>query len=225
MPDLTALYCSANKIPKVFQQNILQRLRESLGDIPLVETYTTPEKASITNYYKDMIVALKKITTPYVACCEDDTLYPDDHFRYFRPPLDTFAYNFNRWNLYTWSEPPFFSLRQRKILATLIAPRELLIEALEDKFRVDPNGERITWWGEPGRTNHEKMLGIPQRKSVVFETYNPLVVFSHEDSFCYESNGKNKRASKIRALEIPFWGTAQETRRMYDFHPSPKLNV
>jgi len=94
------------------------------------------------------------------------------------------------------------------ILATLIAPRELLIKAIEEKFAADPKGKKLQWWGEPGRNQYEKQLGVTPNKSVTFETYNPVVVFSHDRSFCYQSNGKSKRASKIRALEIPYFGRA-----------------
>jgi len=216
MNDLTAIYCTAGKISDYFAKNIHNRLVESLREIPLINMYKKPGiQSSITNYYKTLLEASQMATTPYVALCEDDTLYTDDHFRYFRPPLDTFGYNFNRWNIYPWSEPPFFSLRQREILATGIFPRELFIEAIEDKFRADPKGERLQWWGEPGRNDHERQLGIPQRKSVTFETYNPQVVFSHEDSFCYETLGKRKRASKIRALEIYYWGKADNIIKLY----------
>lgn len=216
MNDISIIYCTAQKIPIHFANNVFRILSLSTKGKPMVIMSKKPEaESSIMNYYKDLLEGCKRATTPYVATCEDDTLYPEDHFDYHRPPLDTFAYNYNRWNMYTWSKPPFFSLRQRKIIATLIAPRELLIQALEDKFKADPKGEHIDWWGEPGRNQYERALGVPRNKSETFETYNPLVVFSHEDSFCYESNGKSKRASKIRALEIPYWGTAKEVYKLY----------
>jgi len=223
--DITAIYCTAERIGKYFANNVRHELLKALGDIPLISVSKQPlnfgvnivddGKPSILNYYKVLLRACKLATTPYIAVCEDDTLYPDEHFRY-RPPLDTFAYNFNRWNIYTWSKPPFFSLRQRKILAGMIAPRELFIETIEDKFRADPEGKRIEWWGEPGRNYYENKLGVTPRKSEEFLTYNPLVVFSHENSFCYDSNGKNKMASKIRALEIPYHGTAEEVIKLYE---------
>src|SRR3990167_3198981 len=167
--DLTILYSSAHKIPEKFAKNVLDQLYRAAGDFPVVELHSTPDKSSIMNYYRELLEAAKKIETPFVSFAEDDALYPAEHFHY-RPPLDAFAYNFNRWNLHTWAQPPFYSLRQRKILATLIAPRELYIEAMAERFAADPDGRNLQWWGEPGRRHHEKSLGITRRKIVEFRT-------------------------------------------------------
>lgn len=210
--DLTILYSTAHKAPESFRAGLLSQLYFNKKDNPLLEIHSSPQESSISNYYKDLLVAAKEIATPFIAIAEDDTLYPGDHFNY-RPALDTFAYNMTRWNLYTWSDPPFFSLRQRKILATLIAPRELFIEAIEERFRVDPDGQRLQWWGEPGRNTHEKALGVTQRKSIEFNSYNPVVVFTHPKAFGYM--GGNKRANKIRALSLPYWGAAEDVRKLY----------
>ncbi len=212
--DLTVIYASAHKIPEDFAINILDELQKAAGDYPILEVHSTPEKSSINNYYRELLGAAKEATTDYIAFAEDDTLYPDEHFLVHRPPMDTFAYNFSRWNLYTWSEPPFFSLRQRRIIGTCIAPRQLFIEAMGERFAKYENPPEM-WMGEPGRNQHEKALGVTQQKSEVFETYSPVVVFSHPDSFGYESTGDKKRAGKIRALELFHWGTAQEVMDIY----------
>jgi hypothetical protein len=213
--DLTIIYSSAGKIPKRFAENVLDQLLKAADKTYVYQIYCKPRDSSIVNYYKDLLEAAKEIETPYLATCEDDTLYSDEHFYAHRPPLDTFAYNFSRWNIHTWSEPPFFSLRQRRILAGLIAPRLQFISWLEERFKIDPEGKRLEWWGEPGRNQHEKALGVTQQKSETFETYSPIVVFSHPDSFGYESTGKSKRSSKIRALEIPYFGKASDIIKLY----------
>ena len=214
--DITAIYCTAGKIPEHFAKNIHDNLVKALREIPLLDMYKDPDvPSSIGNYYRTLLLACEMATTPYVAICEDDTLYTDDHFRYFRPPLDTFAYNFTRWNIYPWSEPPFYSLRQREILATGIFPRELFIEAIKAKFKADPKCKKLEWWGEPGRNHYENMLGVPLNKSCTFETYNPQIVFSHKDSFCYETLGMKKLAGKIRALELPYFGKASDIIKLY----------
>jgi hypothetical protein len=191
----------------------LDRLYESAGDYPIAENHCKPEEASIPNYYRSLLETAKRLPTPYLALAEDDTLYSEEHFNY-RPEVDTFAYNFSRWNVATWSQPPFFSLGQRAILGAMIAPRELFIDWLEERFKVDPDGEKLQWWGEPGRKAHEKGLKVSGRKSEIFNTYNPIVVFQHADSYSYDFSGK-KRAGKIRALEIPHFGRADEVVKLY----------
>ena len=39
-----------------------------------------------------ILIGAQAASTPFVACCEDDTLYAPSHFTY-RPALDTFAYD------------------------------------------------------------------------------------------------------------------------------------
>lgn len=200
MRDLTIVYSTAHKVPEQFRQNVFNKLKEAAGDYRMVELHSTPEKSSITNYYRELLEMARILTTPYLAFAEDDTLYPDEHFNH-RPDIDTFAYNFTRWNLYTWSDPPFFSLRQRKILATLIAPREKFIQVMEKRLRNPDESQMV----EPGRGDNEKCEA--------FNTYNPVVVFTHPDAFGYMGGGK--RANKIRALSLPYWGEANEVIKLW----------
>src|SRR3990167_1374709 len=214
--DLTIVYATACKIPAKFADNILAQLHKAAGDYPIKMAIDKPSESSITNYYRSLLEIAKQIKTPYLAIAEDDTLYPPEHFTTYRPPLDTFAYNFNRWNIHTWQDPPFYSLRQRKILATLIAPRELFIEAVEERLAKHPSSKvSLEWFGEPGRQYYERKFGITERKSTTFATYVPVLVFSHEQSFGFETTGKNKRAGKIRALEIPLWCRASDIIKLY----------
>lgn len=201
MNNLTIIYSTAHKIPDRFRENIYLQLKIAARDYPIVELHSTPEGSSITNYYRELLEAANKIKTPYIAFAEDDTLYPDEHFNQRPSDMETFAYNFTRWNLYTWSEPPFFSLRQRKILATLIAPREEFIKVMEKRL-TNPDESRMA---EPGRKDDEKQE--------TFYTYNPVVVFTHPDAFGYM--GGTKRAHKIRATALPYWGTAKEVRKLW----------
>jgi len=222
MTDLTILFADNGVVNRPFAEAVRQELIKAIGELPVISLTATPldfglnivdeGPYSLNNYYRQLLKMAKLATTPYIAFCENDTLYPDEHFRY-RPKLDTFAYNYNRWNLYTWSEPPFYSLKQRKILATLIAPRELFIEAMEERFAkydIVPD----EWFGEPGRPAHESRLGITLRKAEAFETYNPIVVFSHPAANAHKT--AVKRAGKIRALEIYYWGKAKDLRKMYE---------
>jgi hypothetical protein len=59
---------------------------------------------------------------------------------------------------------------------------------------------------EPGRREGEKYE--------VFNTYNPIVVFTHPNAFGFM--GGDKKANKIRATALPYWGSAEEIRRYYE---------
>lgn len=203
--DLVIIYASAQKSPVDFREKIQRTLQEAAKDYPIYLAIDPPEKSSITNYYKTLLEVAYDINTPYIAFAEDDTLYPDEHFNQRPSDLETFAYNVTRWNLYTWSDPPFFSLRQRKILATCIAPRIRFIDVMEERLK-NPNEAQMV---EPGRKEGEE--------SETFNTYNPVVVFTHPDAFGYMRG--RKKAHKIRATALPYWGSAKE---VYEFYRGPK---
>lgn len=200
MNNLSIIYSSAHKIPEKFAENVREQLYKAAGEYPIHENHCSPETSSITNYYNSLLGVAREITTPYIAFAEDDTLYPDEHFNQRPSDLNTFAYNDTRWNIYTWSKPPFFSLRQRKILATLIAPREAFIKVMEDRVKL-----KESQMVEPGRR------GEPVE---IFNTYNPVVVFTHKNAFGYM--GGDKRANKIRATALPYWGSAESVMRLYE---------
>jgi len=223
MNDLTIIYYTACRLNEPFASNVRRQLKSAIGDLPLISVSKKPldfgknicdkdTKRSVVSVYQAVLRGAKEATTKYVALAEDDALYPPEHFQRFLPPEDTFAYNLTRWNIYTWSRPPIFSIKYRRTLSSLIAPRKLLIEALEERFAKYPDTTKIPlkWMGEPGRNKYEKNLKVTQRKAIDFYTYSPVIVFSHPKSFGYEFQGTKKRANAIRALELPYWGTAQK---------------
>jgi hypothetical protein len=220
--DLTVIYYTANFLNESFAAKVRRQLLLAIGDLPLISLSKKPldfginicegdTERSVINIYKAVLAGAKTASTKFVALAEDDTLYPPEHFYNFLPPEDTFAYNLCKWNIYTWSKPPFFSLKFRKTLSCLIAPRKLLITELEERFARYPDTDSIPlkWMGEPGRTEYEKNLGITPRKAEEFFSYVPIIVFSHPDALGYQTQGNKKKAGNIRAFDIPYWGTAQ----------------
>jgi hypothetical protein len=213
MNDLTLLYYTANRIDLRFQVAVAAELfRVSLEahpprglpiravsqrELPFfgddwIEEVVGPIGASIYNVYKQILAGAKMATTPYVACCEDDTLYVPEHFTY-RPPLDTFAYNENRLVITRRlsadgrRREAIYYFRPRTQMAQCIAPRQLLIDTLEEKFAKYPTPPASTTiakkagWGEPGR--YEKNLGLSPRNLLRFKwTKRPNVTFNHSES-------------------------------------------
>lgn len=220
--DLTIIYYTANLINDSFAHRVRGQLFIASQGLPIISVSKKPldfglnisdaeSERSIINVYKVILMAAKMAKTEFVALAEDDALYTTEHFHSFRPPADLFAYNKTRWNIFSWSKPPFFSLKFRRTLSSLIAPRKLLIEAFEERFKKYPDTSKIplNWMGEPGR-GHERKLKVTPRKGIDFFTYEPVVVFSHPKSYGFEAQGIKKRAGYIRAYDIPYWGTAKK---------------
>jgi hypothetical protein len=147
---------------------------------------------------------------------EDDILYSWDHFHAYRPRRDRFAYDMSKWSVFTWTKPPLFSFRnKRMVVNSLVCKRQYLIDALEERFAKYPDESMIdlSKWGDPGR--YEDLIGVTVREREEFWTTTPNIVFTHEHAFGYLNHGKKKKHGDIRATEIPYWGKAEDVLKLY----------
>ncbi|KKS11058.1 MAG: hypothetical protein UU66_C0030G0008 [Parcubacteria group bacterium GW2011_GWB1_41_5] len=226
MNDLTIIYYSANTISPQFYEHTKNALLKAAGDISIISVSHKPMDlgknicvgdigASNINIYKQLLIGAKEATTEYIATAEDDTLYSASHFTHRPTTTGVFAYNMNKWSLFTWSEPPIFSNRGRRTLNAMIAPRKLLIEALEERFAKYPKDEMIQlrFWGELGR--YEKYLGVTVRETEQFQSEIPIIMFNHPESLNYKQQGERKRLGIDRAFELPYWGKASDVVKLH----------
>ncbi len=208
---LTVLYYTANRISEPFADAVRGRLLEALGryalttgqpfppivsvsqlPIPFGHNITIgPVGASIYQCYQQILTAAYAARTRVVCSCEDDCLYVPEQFAYRPLREDTFYYNSHRFVLSRRlsangrRREAFFYFRQRTQLAMLVCSRDLLIEALEERFAkwprpiTDDEAKRAAW-GEPGR--YEGRQGLPRRARAYFETRDPCVTINHSAS-------------------------------------------
>lgn len=212
MEDLTLLFIHAGKLPEkwvAFHKEQLDKL-----PYPIIDLYDE-EKINYERIYKQLLIGCKQATTPFVGVVEDDVLYSPEHFSKFRPPLDTFSYNQHRWALFTWDKGLMYSMRQRKSNCSLIAPRELAIEALEERFSQWPDGMPPQWVGELGRTNVEKWLKVTPRKSVEWFSEIGIVQVNHDNGTEERQKEHWKAHGQIKAYDIPLWGKSSELIQKY----------
>jgi hypothetical protein len=166
------------------------------------------------NIYRQMLRAAKKVETKYVSVAEDDTLYSQDHFTFFRPEDDTFGYNQNRLALFIWGKP-MYNWRNRRSNASLIAPTKLLIESLEERFSKWPNAIPEILVGELGRNRVEKNLGVTERKSIEVFSDISIIQFNHDHASEHAQRAHRKRPGPIKAYDIPYWGKAEDLVKKY----------
>lgn len=219
--DLTVLFITANKVPhkwSLFHWDVLTAAAGIIAPIFTVSRERTlstdlldTEPQSPSNIYYQMLLAARIIKTPYIAIAEDDTLYHPSHFL-FRPPPDAFAYNRHRWSLFTWGEPTF-SVKDRISNCSLIAPRELMIQALEERFAKYPDKTRVV--GELGKERTERSLGVTIRKRVDFWSEHPIVQFNHDFASEEIQRTHKKKRGVYRAFEIPYWGRADQLVKLF----------
>lgn len=246
--NLTIIYYTCNYLEKTnpyFLENTEKQLLKAIDDLPLVVVAHKPSAfgwffdnrhngattnivvgdigRSHLNIYRQILIGAKAATTKYVAMAEDDILYSHEHFHSKVPDKEVFLYDMNKLSLFTWTKPPMYSFRHnRMVVNQLIAPREMLIDALEERFKKldellakgKSEADVIKYWGDPGR--YEELLGVSHRNTDTFMCTNPSIVFTHEFAYGYEFNhGNKKRLGDLRILEIPQWGRAEEVLKLF----------
>lgn len=219
MSDVTAIFLTQNEVPDqwaAFHQEVL--LRE-LQDIPLITLSRKPmqlpginllqdKPKSMSNIYWQLLRGAKLATTEYIAVVEDDTLYPREHFLK-RPHKNKIGYNMNHWSLFTWGKPTY-SWRNRRGNYSMLSSRELVIEALEERFAKFPHGTPDNITGEIGRGMVERNLGITLRDVEEFETTISVVNFNHANATDRLQVQQRKSFGNIQAYDIPYWGKAED---------------
>lgn len=236
--DLTVIYYTCNHLEKAnphFLKNTQKQLLKAIGNHPLISVSQKPMDfgknivvgdigRSHRNIYYQILKGCKQAKTAYVAMAEDDILYSYNHFHTYTPKRQRFAYDMQKLSVFTWTKPPMYSYRtNRKVVNQLIAPRKMLIEALEERFARILELKAKGWtdeqinskWGDPGR--YENLLGVTHRETEEFHSGVPSIVFTHPDAYGYEYNhGKKKRLGDIRMYNIPEWGEARDILKLWN---------
>lgn len=214
--DLTIIYLTANEVPDNWAAFQMMTLYEAAKGSPIIsmsrkpirfgENHIDTQEKSIFNIYLQMLGGARYATTPFVAIAEDDVLYTKEHFE-FRPKEDEFAYDMNRLGLFTWRKDPVYFWKNRVSNSMLIAPRTLMIEALEERFD-SPMAFKIH--GELGRNNIESKMGVKLRKKVEYFSETSSIRFDHDFGYDHAARYHRKKEGPIQAYDIPGWGKASE---------------
>jgi hypothetical protein len=226
MDDLTILYITASEMPAHwvgFETNHLLRAADgapiisiSRKPIDLGTNFIDAESKSYWNIYMQMLCGAQLATTPFVAMAEDDVLYTREHFSEFRPKPNEVSYDRARWSLFTWERTPMYCVRQRISNCSLIAPRELLIEALTERGERWPDGAPNEITGEVGRAKVERRLGVTVRNCAEWYCTNAIVQLNHPSGTDDTQRTRWKKHGQIKAWDIPHWGKASDIVRVYD---------
>ena len=213
MDDITIIMMTPNRVPKQWAAFHKEKLLEAVGNTPIITISSKPldwginliqTEYGLINLYQQMLRGAKLATTTYVGIADDDTLYPSEHFQY-RPPMDRFAYNFNRWHLFTWGEPFYFH-KPRPGNGLLIASRELIVNALEKRFRIN-KPLSLDYMTELGSING--VIEYDGAGYISFSTHYPVVSFYHDFSMDRACRRHCKKPWPVRAFDIPKWGRAE----------------
>lgn len=93
--------------------------------------------------------------------------------------------------------------------------REMLVEALEERFAKYPDEDHLPPHGFAEIGRHERRLGVTVRKTEPVYSSQPHVVFFHEAALGFQRLGKRKKRGEIQVSKIPYWGEAEKMRDLY----------
>ena len=231
--DLTVVYYTANVLEDHFWDATKKVLIEAIGNTAIVSVSQKPVGdfgynicvgdigRSHLNIYRQALEGAKAAKTKYIALAEDDVLYSGDHFRYRPSKPGIFAYNKSNWSIYTWSEPPVFSYKDRRNLYSLICERDLFIASMEERFKKYHDEEYwgeeffVKYWAEPGKYEGHQHLGVTPQKTEDFYSEPPIIAFSHPTGLSFRGLGKRKRIGHLQSFEIPYWNRAEDVLKLY----------
>jgi hypothetical protein len=232
MSDLTVVYLTCNKMPSRWERFHREHLLRAVEDRPMIcisaappVDYCRPDTEylfqeppfSAWNVYHQLLRGAQMAHTKYIAVAEDDTLYTKRHFSEFRPQDDEIAYDMSRWSVFSWVQKPFFSNIRKRGNFTMLGPRKLIIEALEEREAKYPEG--LSYSGEIGRPDIERRLGVTRRKAVDWDCIEPMVNLCHPRGLSptYENTPKlERKPGALKAYDIPVWGKASTIAEIYN---------
>lgn len=213
--DLTVILLTLNKLPAKWQAYHQRELTLAIEEAPLIvdskievnwqrsnTEYLLQQEAEtpagrVRNIYQETLLCACLATTPYVAITNDDCLYPPEHFTAYRPPLDQYGYNANRWSLNQWEDEspssmyePCYYYNPFPDDPVLIAPREKLIADLTDALAVE--GDRI----------EVDALAAGQ----AFYTEAPVIHLHHDRGLNGPTAPRREKPWPVKAISLPYWG-------------------
>jgi len=217
MNDLTIIMLTPNKVPKEWAKYHKEMLLKAVGNTRVITVSNEPldwgtniiqDDYGLTNIYRQMLRASKLAETEFIAMADDDTLYPSDHFKY-RPEANKFAYNLNRWHLFSWrsGKKAYYFHKPRPGNGLMIAPRQLVITALENRLRNRTElPSRLS--GELGIKSYSRGCDICDYDT--FYSHNPVVSFYHRESIDPLNQRMRKSPWPVRAFDLPLWRRASD---------------
>jgi len=231
MADLTVIYLTANRMPKLWVDFHLKHLLAAVGDYPLITVSMKPMDLGVGetnliqtseygswNTFCEWNRAAKVAETEFVAIAEDDTLYHPIHFSAFRPKPDEVAYHMGRWTVMSWHAEPTFSLIRAMGGFACICPREVMISTLDEREAKFPTGT-LRGAGEIGRRDVSRRMGITHHNAVEWWSHFGMVNLAHTralSSTFQEHPTRTRRQGELKAIEIPYWGRAADIADIFN---------
>lgn len=213
--NLSLLYYTANNVPGFLGENVRKHLLETNNNkYPIISVSQKPLDfgtnicvgeigMSYYNCYKQIYLGALQIKTKYVALCEDDTLYSQEHFSHRPSSNKVFSFNKNMW----YAEEVGFWNKGWVGMCTCIVSTKYLIDTLSPRFIKYPEepDNSFKYFQEPGRFDKAKVE--------YFKTKIPVLTFNYFDALGGKAGSSTNPPIVTQFLEP--WGDAWELKKKF----------
>lgn len=227
---ITIFYASSNRERPEFEERIQKNILTYRGDIHIISVTQKPQSTfggivpenytnicvgdhvgvSGFNFFKQSLIALQHVKTPFALSCEADTVYPPDYFT-FIPPKGNICYR-NK-NLYVMGQHrTYFYKKEEGATHAQIVGTEFYRKTLERLFEGEPEWDyKEEQKNFPKEKFHKKGEDVFKKQEIEFyETENPVVQIKTSQSMRHYTN-----SDRIPRLELPFWGSGRDFREKF----------
>lgn len=213
--DTTIIYYTSNREDPAFEKRVQENLLSVCGDVPIISVSHKPLSfgqnicvgdvgVSGFNMFRQVQIACRAATTPFVISAEADCLYPPDYFQFIPPRLDT-AYRNS--NLYVMPDHrDYFFHKKEGATHAQIVGREFYLNTLDKLFTGAPD------WSEEEKNFPKERT----RKSDVFEkivyweTKNPVFQIKTHRGMRYYTH-----SDRTPIPSLPYWGDGKAVREYF----------
>ncbi|MFA5696159.1 MAG: hypothetical protein WC917_01700 [Bacilli bacterium] len=204
----TIIYYSANVENSEFEQKIIDNIKNQARDIPIISVTRKPinmgknicigeKPVCYSNSFKQILIGLKEAKTEFCIAAESDVLYPPEYFT-FTPPVKDKVYRYT--NLYVHFDGRDKFWKKNWVEGAQMCGREHWIKCIE-KILENPN----SWEPETFK------FIFDEKNEYGWEGKNPVLYFKTREGIGFKT-GYNQ---KIVTRELPYWGTAEEVKKLY----------
>jgi hypothetical protein len=219
---ITIFYCSSNREQPEFEQRIIDNILKYKGDLSVVSVTQRPMNfgknicvgdnvgVSGFNFFKQSLIALKNIKTPFALSCEADTVYPPDYFT-FVPPREDMCYRDK--NLFVMGQHRnYFYKKEEGATHAQIVGTEFYRKTLERLFEGEPEWDyKEEQKNFPKEKFHAKGEDVFKKHEIeMYEIENPVIQIKTSQSMRHYTN-----SDRIPRLELPFWGSGRDFRKKF----------
>lgn len=213
--NATILYYTSNREDAGFEARVRENILKNCGKLPIVSVSHEPIAfghnicvgnvgVSGFNMFRQVLIGLEHIKTPFVISAEADCLYPPDYFM-FRPPTIDICYRTS--NLYVMPDKrSFFFHKKEGATHAQVVGTKYYTETLIKLFGSGPmwNVEEKNFPKERARkADVFDEIAYWESKNPVFQikTHRGMRYYTHSDRTPIES--------------LPYWGSGKIVRRQY----------